>query len=73
MEYTIVHSYLTSDEKPLQTPNYKIKTKICSCALEKTESEVDFTEYQKDENKFLNIFENKVKVRLINYLTMLGI
>jgi hypothetical protein len=61
VEYKIVHSCLSSYEKPLYARHYILKKQICVCALKETEDEIDFDEYKKDENRFLNIFENKAK------------
>ena len=59
-EYNIIDSCLSSyDEEPLDRKHYKKKKQICICALKETESEIDFDEYIKHENKFLDIFEKK--------------
>jgi hypothetical protein len=60
-EYNIIYSCLSSYEEPLSERYYKNKKQICSCALRKTENKIDFDEYKKDENKFLDIFEKKAK------------
>ena len=60
-EYNIIHSCLSSYEEPLNKRYYKNKKQICICALRKTENKIDFDEYKKDENKFLDIFEDKAK------------
>ena len=60
-EYNIINSCLTNDEEPLKEEYYKQKRDICICALRKTENELDYSDYKKDKNNFLNIFEKEAK------------
>ena len=60
-EYNIIHNCLSSYDEPLNERYYRIKKERCICALKKTENEIDFDEYDKNENKFLDIFEDKIK------------
>ena len=61
IEYSIIDSCLSSYEEPLKRGYYKQKRDICICALEKTENELDYSDYKKDKNGFFNIFEREAK------------
>jgi len=60
IEYSIVNSCMSSYEKPLISKYFSKKKNVCICALKETETEIDFHEYAKDKNKFLDVFGNKV-------------
>ena len=61
IEYNIIDSCLSNYEEPLKRGYYKQKRNICICALKKTENELDYGDYKKDKNNFLNIFEKEAK------------
>ncbi|MFY4842157.1 hypothetical protein ACOTWI_07490 [Aliarcobacter butzleri] len=59
VEYTLINSCVSNDERPLLRKNYNNKERICICALDKTQKEIDYSEYKKKQNTFMNIFEVK--------------
>jgi hypothetical protein len=59
VEYNIIDSCLSSYEEPLKRGYYKQKRNICICALKKTEQKIDYDDYKKDRNRFLDIFEEE--------------
>jgi hypothetical protein len=58
-EYSIVHSCISSHSSPLQRVHIKNKKTICICALSKTMKKIDYDDFTKDQEKFLDIFEQK--------------
>lgn len=58
-EYSIVQSCISSYDQPLQRVYIKNKKNICVCALSKTMKEVDYDDFKKDQEKFLDRFEQK--------------
>jgi len=58
-EYSIVNSCISEYSKPLRRVYIRQKKAICICALSHTMKEIDYDDYTKNENKFLNIFEKK--------------
>jgi len=59
VEYSIIHNCISLYDKPLQRASMGSKKRICICALSKTMKKIDYDDYKKDENKFLDIFEVK--------------
>jgi|TARA_R110002050_G_scaffold280862_1_gene427995 DNA-directed RNA polymerase subunit RPC12/RpoP len=57
VEYYIVKSCVSADEQPLKVRNYVAKELVCLCSLQKTIKELDYKDYQKKPNTFLNTFE----------------
>uniref|UniRef100_UPI0040473A1A hypothetical protein n=1 Tax=Aliarcobacter sp. TaxID=2321116 RepID=UPI0040473A1A len=60
-EYAIINSCVSDSEQPLLRKNYKYKEDICICALNKTQEEIDYSDYENKQNTFLNIFEAKAR------------
>jgi ribosomal protein S27E len=58
-EYSIINSCVSTYSEPLRRVYIKQKKAICVCALSHTMKEIDYDDYTKNENKFLNIFEQK--------------
>ncbi len=59
IEYSIVDSCIFQDKRPLRRAYIKQKKAICVCALSNTMKTIDYDEYKKDQEKFLDIFEQK--------------
>ena len=58
-EYSIVNSCVSQYSKPLRKVYINHKKAICICALSKTMKTIDYDDFKKDQEKFLNIFEQK--------------
>ncbi len=58
-EYSIVHSCISSYSAPLNRVQIENKKAICVCALSNTMKTIDYDEYKKDQEKFIDIFEQK--------------
>jgi len=58
-EYSIVHRCISSDPAPLKKAQIENKKEICICALSKTMKNIAYDEYKKDQEKFMDIFEQK--------------
>jgi len=61
VENGIINSCVSFYEQPLLHKDYKNKENICICALNKTQEEIDYSEYKKKQITFLNTFELKAK------------
>lgn len=61
IEYLITDSCLSVDEKPIPYIQYERKLEDCTCALEESEFQYDYTNYKLDENEFLKIFKKSFK------------
>lgn len=60
-EYAIINSCVSYSEQPLLRKDYRNKEDICICALNKTQIEIDYSDYKKKQITFLNIFEAKAR------------
>ncbi len=58
-EYSIVDNCIFKDKRPLSRAYIKQKKAICVCALSNTMKNIDYNEYKKDQEKFMDIFEQK--------------
>ena len=58
-EYSIVHNCISSYSEPLERVQIKNKTAICTCALSKTMKKIDYDDFKEDQEKFIDIFEQK--------------
>ena len=58
-EYSIVHSCISSYSAPLKRVQIKNKKAICICALSKTMKKIDYDDFKEDQEKFIDIFEQK--------------
>lgn len=58
-EYSIVNSCVSQYSKPLRKIYINHKKAICVCALSKTMKKIDYDEYKKDQEKFIDMFERK--------------
>ena len=58
-EYSIVNSCISQYSKPLRRVYIRQKKAICVCALSNTMKSIDYDEYKKDQEKFIDIFEQK--------------
>ena len=58
-EYSIVHSCISSYSTPLKRVQIKNKKAICICALSKTMKKIDYDDFKEDQEKFIDIFEQK--------------
>ena len=58
-EYSIVNSCISQYSEPLRRVYIKQKKVICVCALSNTMKSIDYEDYKKDQEKFLDIFEQK--------------
>ena len=58
-EYSIVHNCISSYSAPLKRVQIKNKKTICVCALSKTMKKIDYDDFTKDQEKFIDIFEQK--------------
>lgn len=56
-EYSIIYDCVSYDKRPLLHKYYEEKENICICALNKTQKEIDYSDYKNKQNTFLNIFE----------------
>lgn len=61
IEYDLINSCVSFYEKPLKEKDYRKKQNVCICTLKYTQEEIDYSEYKESENKFFDIFEEKVK------------
>ncbi len=59
IEYLIVNSCISQYKRPLRKAYIKQKKAICVCALSNTMKNIDYKEYKKDQEKFMDIFEQK--------------
>jgi len=59
VEYSIVKSCISNYPEPLRRIQIRQKKEVCVCALSKTIEKIDYDDYIKDEEKFLDIFEHK--------------
>ncbi|MCG3692502.1 hypothetical protein [Aliarcobacter butzleri] len=59
LEYALIKSCVSPDERPLLDKDFEKKENICICALNKTQKEIDYSEYKKKQSTYLNIFEVK--------------
>ena len=59
VEYVLIDSCVSYDKRPLLAKDYKNKENICICALNKTQKEIDYSEYKKKQSTFMNILELK--------------
>lgn len=57
VEYSIIKKCISNYSEPISKKVYSNKKNICICALEKTELDYDYSSFNNDKNKFLNIFE----------------
>ncbi len=60
-EYAIINSCVSYSEQPLLRKDYRNKKDICICALNKTQKEIDYSDYKKKQIAFMNIFEAKAR------------
>ena len=58
-EYSIVNSCISQYSKPLRMVYIREKKSICVCALSNTMKTIDYNGYKKDQEKFMDIFEQK--------------
>ena len=58
-EYSIVHNCISSYSTPLKRVQIKNKKAICICALSKTMKKIDYDDFKEDQEKFIDIFEQK--------------
>jgi len=58
-EYSIVNNCISQYKRPLRRAYIEKKQAICVCALSNTMKSIDYDDYIKDEEKFLDIFEQK--------------
>ncbi len=58
-EYSIVNSCIYKDKRPLHRAYIEKKQAICICALSDTMKSIDYDGYIKNEEKFIDIFEQK--------------
>lgn len=58
-EYSIVYNCIHKDRRPLLKAYIKPKKAICVCALSNTMKSIDYDDYINDEEKFMDIFEQK--------------
>ena len=61
LEHSILENCISSYNEPLSTSRIRNKKKICICALEETIKEYDHKKYEKNQDDFLEKFENKSK------------
>ncbi|WP_419675588.1 hypothetical protein ACN2CX_07560 [Aliarcobacter butzleri] len=59
LEYALIKSCVSPDERPLLDKDFEKKENICICALNKTQKEIDYPKYKKKQSTYLNIFEVK--------------
>ena len=59
VEYSIVYRCIYNDGRPLLKAYIKQKKAICVCALSNTMTSIDYDDYINDEEKFMDIFEQK--------------
>lgn len=58
-EYSIVNSCVSQYSKPLRKIYINHKKAICVCALSKTMKKIDYDDFKEDQEKFIDIFEQK--------------
>ncbi len=58
-EYSIVNSCVSQYSKPLRKIYINHKKAICICALSKTMKKIDYDDFKEDQEKFIDIFEQK--------------
>ena len=61
IEHSILENCISSYKKPLRTSYIQDKKNVCVCAFSKTIQDYDYSEFKKNQDKFLIIFENKSK------------
>lgn len=61
IEHEIISSCISSDRTVLEKNHYRKKELICICALDKTQEELNYNDYQEKGNAFYSIFEKKAK------------
>jgi len=58
-EYSIVNSCVSEYSEPLRRVQIRQKKAICICALSHTMKSIDYDDYKKNQEKFLDLFEQK--------------
>lgn len=57
-EHSILENCISSYDEPLKTSRIRNKKDICVCAFSKTIEKYDYSEFKKNQNEFLIIFDN---------------
>ncbi|ROV57903.1 hypothetical protein EGH82_20880 [Vibrio ponticus] len=61
VEYAIVDTCVNSSKNMVSVSWYESKRETCLCALEKTESDVTYSDYKSDQAKFFSTFRQHAK------------